>query len=139
MSKWFGMTSFIGDETVRGISSIGYLPVTAFCALFAANQFSQSIEVTGEGLRLHYPSGSTMLPWEDIQGFDVKDSYTVVGRGGTLLPRKIQTKLIIQTIHGVTSLVEPGLKETKQRLIRSIQDQSPQRLWPDLERVRDAW
>jgi len=49
MSKYFAMTSFIDDEAVRGICAIAYLPFTAFCALFAANQFSQSVEVTNDG------------------------------------------------------------------------------------------
>ncbi len=139
MSKFFEMTSFIDDPVVRGICSIAYLPFTAFCALFAANQFSQSVEVENEGLRLHYPDGSKVLIWEDIQGFDLKESYTVVGRGGVMLPRKLQTKLIIQTTGGMTSLVEPGFKETKRKLVSTIKDKAPERLQPDLEKVSEAW
>jgi len=139
MSKCFAMTSFMDDEVVRGLCSITYLPVTAFCALFAANQFSQSVEVASEGLTLHYPGGSKVLAWEDIQGFDLKESYTVVGRGGIMLPRKLQTKLIIHTTGGITSLFEPGFKETKQKLINTIKDKAPERLQPDLEKVSEAW
>jgi len=139
MSKSFEMTSFIDDPVVRGICSIAYLPFTAFCALFAANQFSQSVEVENEGLRLHYPDGSKVLIWEDIQGFDLKESYTIVSRVGVMLPRKLQTKLIIQTTGGMTSLVEPGFKETKRRLISAIKDKAPERLQSDLEKVSEAW
>lgn len=139
MSKCFAMTSFMDDEVVRGLCSIAYLPVTAFCALFAANQFSQSVEVASEGLTLHYPGGSKELIWEDIQGFDLKETYTVMGRGGAMLPRKLQTKLIILTTSGITSLFEPGFKETKQKLINSIKDKAPERLQPDLEKVGEAW
>ena len=139
MSKCFAMTSFMDDEVVRGLCSIAYLPVTAFCALFAANQFSQSVEVASEGLTLHYPGGSKVLPWQDIRGFDLKESYTVAGRGGAMLPRKLQTKLIIHTTGGISSLFEPGFKETKQLLIRTIKDKAPERLQPDLEKVSEAW
>lgn len=139
MSKYFAMTSFLGDEVVRGICSIAYLPVTAFCALFAANQFSQSVEVESEGLTLHYPNGSMVLIWKVIQGFDLKESYTVVNRVGIMLPRKIQTKLIIQTTGGTISLVEPGIQETKRKLISTIKDKAPERLQPDLERVSEEW
>jgi len=139
MSKCFEMTSFMDDEVVRGLCSIAYLPVTAFCALFAANQFSQSVEVASEGLRLHYPGESKVLSWEDIRGFDLKESYTVAGRGGAMIPRKLQTKLIIQTNDGITSLSEPGFKETKRLLIRTIKDKAPERLQPDLEKVSEAW
>jgi hypothetical protein len=139
MSKCFAMTSFIDDEVVRGLCSIAYLPVTAFCAFFAANQFSQSVEVANEGLTLHYPGGSKALIWEDIQGFDLKETYTVVGRGGIMLPRKLQTKLIIHTTGGITSLFEPGFKETKQKLISTIKDKAPERLQPNLEKVSEAW
>ena len=139
MSKCFAMTSFMNDEVVRGLCSIAYLPVTAFCALFAANQFSQSVEVASEGLTLHYPGGSKVLIWEDIQGFDLKESYTVAGRGGAMIPRKLQTKLIIQTNSGIKSLSEPGFKETKRVLIRTIKDKAPERLLPDLEKVGEAW
>ncbi len=139
MSKCFEMTSFLDDEVVQGICSIAYLPVTAFCALFAANQFSQSVEVTSESLKLHYPGGSKVLTWQDIQGFDLKESYTVVGRGGVMLPRKLQTKLIIQTNDGITSLVEPGFKETKWKLISTIKDKAPERLHSDLEKVNEEW
>lgn len=139
MSKCFAMTSFMDDEVVRGLCSIAYLPVTAFCALFAANQFSQSVEVASEGLTLHYPGGSKVLTWEDIRGFDLKESYTVAGRGGIMLPRKLQTKLIIQTNDGITSLSEPGFKETKRLLIRTIKEKAPERLQPDLEKVSGAW
>jgi hypothetical protein len=139
MSKCFAMTSFMDDEVVRGLCSIAYLPVTAFCALFAAKQFSQSVEVASEGLTLHYPGGSKVLPWQDIQGFDLKETYTVVGRGGIMLPRKLQTKLIIHTTDGVTSLFEPGFKETKQKLISTIKDKAPERLQSDLEKVSEEW
>ncbi len=139
MSKCFAMTSFMDDEVVRGLCSIAYLPMTAFCALFAANQFSQSVEVASEGLTLHYPGGSKVLIWEDIQGFDLKETYTVVGRGGAMLPRKFQTKLIIHTTGGIMSLFEPGFKETKQELISTIKGKAPERLRPDLEKVSEAW
>jgi hypothetical protein len=139
MGKCFGMTSFLGDEAVLGICSIGYLPVAAFCALFSANQFSQSVEVAEDGLILHYPGGATVLTWEDIQGFDLKDSHTVVGRGGTMIPRKVQTKLTIKTADGISSLVEPGFKATKRKLIRTIMDKAPERLQSDLEKVSEVW
>jgi hypothetical protein len=139
MGKFFAMTSFMDDEVVRGLCSIAYLPVTAFCALFAANQFSQSVEVASEGLTLHYPGGSKVLTWQDIKGFDLKETYTVMGRGGTMLPRKLQTKLIIQTHDGIKSLSEPGFKETKRVLIRTIKDKAPERLQPDLKKVSEAW
>ena len=139
MSKCFAMTSFIDDPAVRGICSIAYLPFTAFCALFSANQFSQSVEVTDIGLNLHYPGGLRMLLWQDIQGFDLKDSHTVVGRGGTLVPRKLQTKLVIHTHDGITTLVEPGFKKTKGELISTIKEKAPERLQADLEMVREAW
>ena len=139
MSKCFAMTSFIDDEVVRGLCAIAYLPVTAFCALFAANQFSQSVEVEDDGLSLHYPGGLKVLIWEEIQGFDLKESYTVAGRGGAMLPRKLQTKLIIQSNDGITSLSEPGFKETKRVLIRTIKDKAPERLQSDLEKVSEAW
>ncbi len=133
------MTSFLGDDAVRGICSIAYLPVTAFCALFSAHQFSQSVEITSEGLSLHYPGTSRFVKWRDVRGFDLRDSYTVVGRSGTMLPRKLQTKLLIETTDGVTSLVEPAMKETKRKLIRTIKEKAPERLWPDLENVKQKW
>ena len=102
-------------------------------------QFSQSVEVESEGLSLHYPGGSKVLAWEDIQGFDLKESYTVVGRGGAMIPRKLQTKLIIRTNDGIASLVEPGFKETKQKLIRTMKEKAPERLQSDLEKVREEW
>jgi len=139
MSKFFAMTSFMDDEVVRGISSIAYLPVTAFCALLSANQFSQSVEVTNDGLSLHYPGGLKVLTWEEIHGFDLKESYTVVGRGGIMLPRKLQTKLIIRTADGITSLVEPGFKETKRNLIGIIKDKAPERLQRGLNKVSEEW
>ena len=80
-----------------------------------------------------------MLIWEDIRGFDLKETYTVAGRGGAMLPRKLQTKLIIHTTGGISSLFEPGFKETKQLLIRTIKDKAPERLQPDLEKVSEAW
>ena len=139
MSKCFAMTSFMDDEVVRGLCSIAYLPVTAFCALFAANQFSQSVEVASEGLTLHYPGGSKVLTWEDIQGFDLRNSYTVAGRGGAMMPRKLQTKLTIQTNDGITSLVEPEFKKIKWKLISTIAEKAPERLQPDLEKVSEEW
>lgn len=80
-----------------------------------------------------------MLIWEDIEGFDLKESYTIVGRGGIMMLRKIQTKLVIQTNDGITSLVEPGFKENKRNLIRTMADKAPERLQPDLEEVSEAW
>ena len=139
MSRGFHMTPFLNEDVVRGMCAIGYLPVTAFFALFSANQFSQSVEVSDEGLSLHYPGGVRELKWEDIEGLDVRGSYTVVGRGGTMIPRKIQTKLVILTNRGEMTLVEPGSRKTKHKLISTIKENAPDRLQPDLEEIRKAW
>lgn len=139
MSQGFHMTSFMNEDVVRGMCAIGYLPATAFFALFSANQFSQSVEVSRDGLTLHYPGDVRELKWEDIKGFDRRGSYTVVGRGGTMIPRKIQTKLVILTNRGEMTLVEPGYRKTKHKLISTIKENAPDRLQPDLEEIRKAW
>ncbi|MFP4087512.1 MAG: hypothetical protein ACLFUL_12040 [Desulfobacteraceae bacterium] len=105
---------------VRGVCAIGYLPATSFFALCSANQFSQSVEVSRDGLTLHYPGHVKVLNWEDIEGFDRRGSYTMVGRGGILIPRKIQTKLVILTSKGEMTLVEPGYRKTKHKLISTV-------------------
>lgn len=139
MSQWVHMTSFMNEDVVRGMSAIGYLPATAFFAYFSAHQFSQSVEASPEGLRLHYPGEMKMLEWENIEGFDTKESYTVVGRAGTMMPRKLQTKLLIRTAKGDVTLVEPGYRKTKQKLIGAFMRHAPQRLRPDLEKLRKMW
>lgn len=139
LSEYVKMVPYLDEPAAIAVGAIGYLPVTAFCALFAANQFSLSVEVEEEGIRVYYPGGVDFLIWDNIRDFDLKATYAVVGRVGLLIPRKVQTKLVIETTSGQTTLPEPGLRKTKNELIRTLGSNAPERLRPGLDQVLEQW
>lgn len=137
--RFIEMRSIVPEPVFRGMCAVGYLPVTLFFAFFASHLGDQSLEIELEGLKIHYPGSTLFLAWETITGFDLRQTHVVVGRGGFLMPRKLQTKLIIETGETEHSLVEPGVRRKKQRIIAELKSLAPKHLHSDLERVRQSW
>ncbi len=137
--RFFHMNSVFPDDIVRGMCAIAYVPVSLFFAVFAANLGQQSIGIDGRGLYLHYPGRSHALPWDVITGFRLRETSVLVGRAGFLMPRKLQTKLVVQTEEEDMELVEPGLRRTKTRLVRDLLNEAPERLQNDLHRIAEEW
>ncbi len=127
------------DDIVRGMCSVAYLPVVFFFAVFAANLGEQSVTIAERGLLLHYPGKNLFLDWEAIKGIRLKETSVLVGRSGFLLPRKLQTKLIIETEDGDKGLFEPGLRRTKGRIISELRAKAPERLQRDLGQISQEW
>ena len=66
------------DEALQVVCSLMYLPCLLFLAAFAARMGCQTLEITPEAVTRHGPGGRRMLPWERIQGFELKNSHVMV-------------------------------------------------------------
>ncbi|MCF8040973.1 MAG: hypothetical protein K9K65_05270 [Desulfarculaceae bacterium] len=127
------------EEAVQVVMSWMLVPTTAFMAFFAANMASQSLEVNQEGLTWHGPGESRFLPWEQVRGLDLHETYVAVSRVGMAMPRRLQTKLVIKGMEDNLQLYEPGLKRTKREIVAALQHHGPPRLRSDLERIALDW
>jgi len=127
------------DRVIFNIMALGYIPVTAFCAWFASRQLGQGIEIKADKITLYSSGKSTPIPWKNIRGFDLKETWTVTGRGGVLMPGKMQTKLIIQAMPESVTVVEPGLKRIKAKIIRALKEKSPPVLQEDINKIAEKW
>ncbi len=139
MARYFNMTPFLNDEGALGVMAVAYFPAAAFFALFSSRQFGQSVEIKASGITVYSPDGTKSVPWEDVRGLELRGTFTVAGGDGFLAPRKMQTKLVLQTRQGPIELVEPGLKKIKTRIIRVLQEKSPPSLQGDISRIAEAW
>jgi len=137
--RFLQMTSILDEPVIRVMCAIAYLPVTLFFAIFSANLGSQSIVINNAGIRIHYPGRVHFFPWNAVSGFSLRPTYVLVGRIGILMPRKLQTKLVIESGESKSSIVEPGHMETKNRLLYELKEAAPERLHADLNRLREAW
>ena len=135
LKRYTGMTPYLYDPIAMGMTTAAYIPIIIFCAFFASNLSTQSIEIGDEGIKVYYPANFLYSSWKDIQGFDLKETYTVAGGNEFRAPRKLQTKLVIHTNRGDMELFEPGLKKTKSALISALGDNAPQRLQGEIEKL----
>jgi len=141
--EWAGAVPGLADdlesEAVRMVSAAMWVPVTLVCAMFTANLATQSLEVTQKGITGYGPGKPNFAAWGDITGLDISSDYVAVGRVGLLIPRKLQTRLIIETKGDSLTLFEPANKLTKHGILNAIKEHGPSRLAPDLERIRNDW
>jgi hypothetical protein len=136
----FNVESYLcKDEVVMTASSIFYIVLLLVLAFFVSNLTSQSIEISGSGLILHYPEQDITLQWKDITGFKVYDTFTVTGGEGWAAPRQLQSKLSIQIENDSFGLYEPGLKRTKKQIIQSLRENAPERLQKDISILEKEW
>jgi len=95
--------------------------------------------VTVEGLTWHGPGDSRFLPWEQVRGLALHETYVAVSRVGLVVPKRLQTKLVIKGMEKDIYLYEPGLKRTKRGIVAAFRQYGPPRLGADLERVALDW
>ena len=138
--RWLGTIplSFM-DEALQVICSLMYLPCLLIMAWFVSNFVGQSLEVKPEGLVWHGPGGFREMAWDDILGFELKESNLLVSRGGVVLPRRLQTLLVIKTEQGDVLLFEPGLRSTKKKIVGALEEMAPARLQADIQRLAQEW
>ncbi len=141
--EWVGAVPGLADdlesEGLRVVSAAMWVPVTLVCAMFTANLATQSLEVTQKGITGYGPGKPNFAAWGDIMGLDLSSDYVAVGRVGLLIPRKLQTRLVIETKGDSLTLFEPANKLTKHGILNAIKEHGPSRLAPDLERIRNDW
>jgi len=128
LGKFTGESPYLYDPIAMGMITLAYVPIAALVSFFASNFSAQSIEIGDDGITTHYPEAVEYVPWGDIYGFELKETYTVVGGSELLAPRKMQTKLILHTSNGDLELFEPGLKKTKSLIISRLKKYAPERL-----------
>lgn len=140
LARFPGMMSFVDDPAVvRVLCAVAYLPVAFFMAVYVTNLGGQSLEIESGGLRLHYPARMDFLPWDTITGYDLRQTYVPLVRGGIFMSRKLQNNLVIRTGTGEYTLVEPGLRKTKDEILASMKAAGPERLHGGLDRLRRDW
>ncbi len=127
------------DRGIFYMMTVSFFPVTAFFVWFATQLMGQSLAVTPEKVIVYTYGKPDPIPWEDIRGFDLKETHVAVERGGFMMPRKLQTKLVIQTTRGAIELVEAGTKKIKERIIRELKRNAPDRLKGDIANVGEKW
>ncbi len=127
------------DRGIFYLMAVAFFPVTAFFAWFATQLMGQSLAVTPEEVIVYTYGKPDPIPWKDIRGFKLKETYVAVERIGILMPRKLQTKLVIQTTRGAIEFVEAGSKKIKERIIRKLERNAPGRLKGDIASVGERW
>ncbi len=127
------------DRGIFYMMTVAFFPVTAFFAWFAIQLMGQSLAVTPEEVIVYTYGKPDPIPWEDVRGFDLKETHVAVERDGFMMPRKLQTKLVIQTTRGAIELVEAGTKEIKERIIRELKRNAPDRLKEEIEGLGKVW
>ncbi len=127
------------DEAHRMVFSLMYLPCLIFMAWFVSNMVGQSLEVKQRGLVRHGPDESQEMAWEDIRGFELKESNLLVARGDVVLPRRLQTLLVIKTSQAEVILFEPGRRSIKRKIVRALAEQAPPRLQADIDKLAQDW
>ncbi len=137
LNRWWGVVT-PWDQMALEFVAMAYLPGLAMLAGFASQWSAQSLEVDERGLTRHGPGGRRFTPWDQVRGFDLEETALLVGRGDMLLPRHLQTKLVIKTADGAVNLFEPGAK-AKRKLLGLLKRQAPPRLQGDIERLAGEW
>ena len=139
LHNYAGTHLVLGEPLAAQVITAGFIPGAMFLAAFGAGQFSQSVEVDDRGVTIHRPGQARLIPWDGITEFELHETYALVGRLGVPVPRKVQTKLKIETEPWPVSLVEPGLARTKRELLAALIAHAPERLRHNLEKIGEEW
>lgn len=139
LHKYAGTHLVMGEPLAAEVIMVGFIPAAMFLAAFTASQYSQSVEVDEQGVTVHRPGKAKAIAWKDITGFELHETYAMVGRLGVPVPRKVQTKLEIEVEPWPVSLVEPGLAQTKRELLTALTAHAPDRLRQNLNEIRENW
>ncbi|KIX14019.1 hypothetical protein [Dethiosulfatarculus sandiegensis] len=137
--EYLAVTPILDDQAVLVVMSAMYVPVLIFLAFYASNLAGQSLEVTRSGLVRHGPGKSINMPWEKIRGFSLRETQIPLVRGGVALPRKLQTKLVIELDNDQVEVFEPANKSIKLNILLTIAEKGPDRLEPDLKKISEKW
>jgi hypothetical protein len=137
--EYLSVTPILNDEAVLVVMSAMYAPVLIFLAFYASNMAGQSLEVTQQGLVRHGPGKSISIPWNKIKGLYIRDTHIPLVRGGVALPRKLQTKLVIELEDDQVEIFEPAHKSIKINIVQSIARKGPERLAAYLKDIQEKW
>jgi len=139
IKRFTGTIPYLYEPIAMSMMAIAYLPIAAFLAFFASNQFGQSVEINRNRICIYISGKAQSILWEEIRGFGLKNTYTIAGGAKFLAPRKMQTKLTFKTSQGAISLVEPGLKKTKSKILCELKKNAPGRLQEEVAQLTKAW
>ncbi len=137
--EYFRMLPSFNDEKAFGWIALVYVPAAAILALFSSQQFGQSIEIGTDGITVYSQDKPVFLPWNHVTGLNPSNSYIPVERIGGVWPRKLQTKLRIETLEETVTLAEPGPKKTKEKIIAALLRNAPETLRHDIKTLKENW
>jgi len=133
------MDTYFNDMVFTQMGALFYVPAIIIFTFFNAKQFSQSVEITKEGITIYYPKNEIFIKWQQIENFELYTSYLAVSRFDFPIPKKLQIYLVIKTEKESYNLVEPGLKSTKKKVLFALKDNCQENLLPQIDKITYKW
>ncbi|WP_457575619.1 hypothetical protein [Desulfomarina sp.] len=138
LMKITGIAPYLYDPVATGMMATAYIPVTILFVFFFS-QFGQRIEINKNGICVYSIGKTQSLPWDKILGFSLKTTRTITGTADFVAPRMLQTKLVIHTRRKTVEIVEPGLKQTKKKLVEELKRNAPDHFKEDIDHLSTTW
>ena len=132
--------SAINDDFITFMSVFFVLFGIAILAFYTSRLTSQSVEVDENQIKLHGMFGAKKILWSDLEAFGLSDEYVLVGRAGTMIPRKLQKRLKLTSKFGDDIFInEPQVKSKKKTIIASLKSFAPKNILPEFSTLLKAW
>ena len=132
--------SAVNDDFITFMSVFFVLFGIPILAFYTSRLTSQSIEVDENQIILHGMFGAKKVLWSDLEAFGLSDEYVLVGRAGTMIPRKLQKRLKLTSKFGDHIFInEPQVKSKKKTIIASLKSFAPKNILPEFSSLLKTW
>lgn len=140
LQKYFFIEPVFYEQEMTFMGIFFFIFGIPFMAIFTSRLTSQSVAFSKRGILVDSLNRKDFITWENIQSVAFSNEYVLVGRVGTVIPKKLQKSLKIEG-EGETVLLinEPQLKSVKRKIVRGFQNTSPVDVWEKHSDVLNSW
>lgn len=111
-----------------------------FVSVFTSRIVSQSVQFNSIGILVDSLSEKNLIKWESLQSIEFSNEYVLVGRVGTIIPKKLQKSLkFTDSDNNSVVLNEPQLKSVKKKIITHFQKYAPIQIREKFLRTLKKW
>jgi len=130
LKKLLFIDPFYEEQEMNFMGIFFFLFGIPFVAIFTSRFTSQSVLFSTEGMLVDSLSHKDFINWDKIRSVTFSNEYVLVGRVGTVIPRKLQKNLKIEGEDDNILLInEPQLKSVKRKIVDGFKKFSPTGFW----------
>lgn len=140
LQKFFFISPLFFEQELSFMGIFFFIFGIPFVAMFTSKLTSQSIIISKDGIMVDNISMKISITWDNINNIEFSNEYVLVGRVGTVIPKKLQKSLKICAKDKNHLLInEPQLKSIKKKILEQIRIKAPNNIWIKFGGILQKW